>query len=63
MVFNLKIQDHLASILRFRKLKIPRGYQKLNPHEETIPAFKLTEMDLTSDFYLKSCGLPIIGSY
>jgi hypothetical protein len=30
--------------------------------EETIPGFELTEMDLTSDFYLISSGLPIIGS-
>jgi len=31
--------------------------------EETIPAFTLIEMDLTSDFCLKASGLPIIGPY
>ena len=47
----------------FKILKIPRGYQKVNPREETIPAFKSTEMDVISDFHLKSSRLLIIGTY
>ena len=52
---------NLASIWRLRKPKIPRGYRKPNAREQTVPAFKSTQMDLTSDFYVNSCDSPIGG--